>query len=98
MDKLLSRQSSVIAMPQALLFMSEKAIRHRLASGRWQRLHRSVFVTHNGPVLTVQRQWAAVLAVSFDGGVTRAKTPAGGTRGDATRTDALSAATRGGRR
>jgi len=88
-DKLLARQSSVIAMPQALQFMSEKAIRHRLASGQWQRLHRSVFVTHNGPLLAVQRQWAAVLAVRLGGGVTRAKTPSGGTRGDATRTDAL---------
>ena len=53
--------------------MSEKAIRHRLASGRWQRVHRSVFVTHSGPIMVSQRRWAAVLAVGGDaviGGLT----------------------------
>ena len=65
-DDLLDRQDSVIAIAQALEFMSEKAVRHRLSSGRWQRLHRSVFVTHSGPILVAQRRWAAVLAVGAD--------------------------------
>ena len=63
MDDLLDRQHGVIAMSQALRFLSEKAIRHRLTSGRWQRLHRSVFATHSGTILVDQRRWAAVLAV-----------------------------------
>lgn len=63
MDDFLDRQDGVITMTQALRFLSEKAIRHRVASGRWQRLHRSVFVTHSGPVLDAQRRWTAVLAV-----------------------------------
>ena len=73
MDDLLKRQDGVIASAQALGFMSEKAIRHRLASGRWQRLHRRVFVTHSGPIIVAQRRWAAVLAAGGDavvGGLT----------------------------
>ncbi|WP_242624921.1 DUF559 domain-containing protein [Krasilnikovia cinnamomea] len=63
MDVLLDHQSGVITMAQALDYLSEKAVRHRLATGRWQRLHRSVFLTHNGPVGVAQRRWAAVLSV-----------------------------------
>jgi hypothetical protein len=61
-DELVTRQDGVIAMSQALEYMSEKAIRHRVASGRWRRLHRAVFVTHSGPIMIKQRLWAAVLA------------------------------------
>jgi hypothetical protein len=60
---LLYLQDDVIGLAQALTVMSRKAVRHRLATGRWQQLHRSVYVTHNGPVTAVQARWAAVLAV-----------------------------------
>ena len=49
-------------MSQALEHLSRKAIRHRVASGRWQEPHRSVFVTHNGPISPDERRWIAVLA------------------------------------
>ncbi|BFU47429.1 DUF559 domain-containing protein [Krasilnikovia sp. MM14-A1004] len=63
MDALLDHQSGVITMAQALRYLTEKAVRHRLASGRWQRLHRSIFLTHNGPAGPAQHRWAAVLSI-----------------------------------
>jgi len=59
---LLFRQCGVIGRQQALRFMSEKALRHRLRSGRWRLAHRAVFVAHNGPATEEQRSWVAVLA------------------------------------
>lgn len=63
LDFLLFRQEEVISRRQALRYMSEKAVRHRLASGRWQLAHRGVYLTHNGPVTEQQRRWVAALAV-----------------------------------
>ncbi|GAA4702490.1 DUF559 domain-containing protein [Phytohabitans rumicis] len=65
---LLFRQDSVVSWAQARRFLTEAAIRHRLASGRWRRVHRKVYVTHSGPVGPEQQQWIAVLAAG-DGAV-----------------------------
>lgn len=73
MDSVLDAQDGVISFAQAQQHLSPKAIRHLLASGRWQRVHRSVLVAHNGPVGPAQRRWAAVLAAGEDavlGGLT----------------------------
>jgi very-short-patch-repair endonuclease len=61
---LIDAQSGVIAGWQARRFLSEKAIRHRVAYGRWRRVHRGVFVTYGGPITRRQRQWIAVLAAA----------------------------------
>ncbi|WP_173079723.1 hypothetical protein [Phytohabitans rumicis] len=63
LEFLLFRQDGVISRRQALRYMSDKAIRHRLASGRWRVAHLAVYVTHNGPVTEHQRRWIAALAV-----------------------------------
>jgi very-short-patch-repair endonuclease len=59
---LLFRQDGVIAVRQARRFLTDPAIRHRVASGRWQRLDRRVLLTNTGPVGPDQRRWWAVLA------------------------------------
>lgn len=59
---LLFQQADVISLAQALRHMSRKAIRHRVATGSWQQVHRAVFVTHNGAVTAEQMVWIAVLA------------------------------------
>lgn len=59
---LLFRQDDVISLEQALRHMSRKAVRHRVATGRWRQVYRAVFVTHSGPVTNDQRPWIAVLA------------------------------------
>jgi very-short-patch-repair endonuclease len=64
---LLFRQDSVITRRQALQFLSAKAVRHRVNSGRWRRVHRGVFVTHTAALTHRQRQWAAVLATAAGG-------------------------------
>jgi hypothetical protein len=61
---LIEEQHGVVARWQALRFLTEKAFRHRIASGRWRRVHRAVYLTYNGPVTLSQRQWIAVLAGS----------------------------------
>jgi hypothetical protein len=61
--ELLQHQDGVISLAQALTVMSRKAVRHRLATGRWQQVHRAVYVTHSGPITTAQHRWAAVRAV-----------------------------------
>ncbi|HET9516227.1 MAG TPA: DUF559 domain-containing protein [Actinoplanes sp.] len=61
--ELLVRQDGVISLAQALAATTEKAIRHRVTSGRWQRVYRAVFVTHSGVITAAQQRWAAVLAV-----------------------------------
>jgi hypothetical protein len=63
---LLTRQDGVISRDQALAQLTEKAVRHRLATGRWRRVHRGVFVTYTGPITDKQRNWIAVLAVPPD--------------------------------
>ncbi|MGK5671480.1 endonuclease domain-containing protein [Micromonospora sp. URMC 106] len=79
---LLFRQEEVISLGQALRHLSRKAIRHRVASGRWRQVHRAVFVAHNGPIGPAQLRWIAVLAGgpgAMLGGLTAAQ--AGGLRG-----------------
>jgi len=61
-DDLLDRQVGVISRAQALGYLSDKAIRHRAATKRWQQPHRSVFVTHNGPLGSTEWRWIALLA------------------------------------
>jgi Protein of unknown function (DUF559) len=86
-DSLLDLQDGVITMAQALRHMSRKAVRHRLVTGRWQRPHRSVFVTHSGPIGTTQRRWIAVLSIGEHavlGGITAAQASGLHGCGDAT--------------
>ena len=81
MDDLLNRQDGVIALAQALRFLSRKAIRHRVATGRWQQ-QQSALVMHNGPISVAQRHWIAVLSAGSGavlGGITAAQV--GGLRG-----------------
>lgn len=60
----LDRQEGVLTREQALRAgLSSHLIAGRLKSGRWQRLHRGVFVTFNGPVPRVALLWGAVLRV-----------------------------------
>ncbi|WP_116511097.1 DUF559 domain-containing protein [Micromonospora sp. B006] len=73
---LLFRQGRVLGAAQARRFLSEKAIRHRVASGRWQQVHPRVYVTHDGPVGATERRWVAVLAAgpaAMLGGLTAAQ-------------------------
>jgi hypothetical protein len=72
-EELLELQSGVISAAQARRHMSRKAVRHRVSSGRWQRPHRLVFVTHSGPIGSDAARWIAVLATgdrAVLGGVT----------------------------
>jgi hypothetical protein len=62
LTRLLSVQESVISRSQALRFLTPKALRHLMESGRWHAVHRAVYVTHSGPVGRPQREWAAILA------------------------------------
>jgi hypothetical protein len=62
-DLLLFRQDGVLSLAQAKLYFSVDAVRHRVRSGRWQQLHRAIFLTHNGPATHAHREWAAVLGV-----------------------------------
>ncbi|GAA1826027.1 DUF559 domain-containing protein [Luedemannella flava] len=48
---------------QVTSFLSRDAVMRLVASGRWQRPHRGVFVAHNAPLTEEQRLWVAVLAV-----------------------------------
>jgi predicted transcriptional regulator of viral defense system len=43
--------------------LSRRLIAARLDAGRWQRLHRGVFVTFSGPVPRETQLWGAVLRV-----------------------------------
>lgn len=61
-NRLLLRQAGVITTRQATAHLSEKAVRHRIASGRWRRVHRGVLLTHTGTVTPTQRLWIASLA------------------------------------
>jgi hypothetical protein len=66
LTSLLARQHGVISRDQALTHLSVKALRHRLATGQWRRVHRAVFVAYHGPITTEQKYWIAVLAVPPD--------------------------------
>jgi very-short-patch-repair endonuclease len=63
LTELLDRQDGVIARWQAQRFLTEQAIRHRIESGRWRRLHRGVLHTYGGSLTEPQRWWVAVLAL-----------------------------------
>ncbi|MBB2941386.1 hypothetical protein FB565_001090 [Actinoplanes lutulentus] len=60
--ELLRRQQGVVAWQQARRWLSEKEVRHRVDSGRWQRAHRGVYLAHDGPISEPQRWWVASLA------------------------------------
>ncbi|MGW9192331.1 DUF559 domain-containing protein [Micromonospora chersina] len=62
MSWLLFRQGDVLSGAQARRFLSEKAVRHRVLTGRWRQVHRGIYVAHNGPVGRAQLRWIAVLA------------------------------------
>jgi len=59
---LLRRQSDVITRGQALGYLSPKALAHRVRSGRWQRVHDGIYVTHNGPLDLQHARWIGCLA------------------------------------
>jgi len=63
LEFLLLRQDDVLAAWQAVQYFSRAEIRHRLAAGRWQRVHRGVYLTRPGPVSYEQQRWVASLAV-----------------------------------
>jgi hypothetical protein len=72
----------VVTVAAAVALTSRKAVRHRIAAGRWQQPTRSVLVTHNGPISPAERRWIAVLAAGPDAmlaGISAAE--AGGLRG-----------------
>ncbi|HKD98693.1 MAG TPA: type IV toxin-antitoxin system AbiEi family antitoxin domain-containing protein, partial [Micromonosporaceae bacterium] len=58
---LLFRQDDVISRRQALGVIPEARLRRLVASGRWTRPHRGVYVAHNGPLTAAQRAWVAAL-------------------------------------
>jgi very-short-patch-repair endonuclease len=61
---LLGRQHGVLTREQALgVGISRHAIAAHIATGRWQRLHRGVFVTFSGPIPRAAQLWGAVLRV-----------------------------------
>jgi very-short-patch-repair endonuclease len=67
LTRLMSIQESVVTRAQALRIMTPKALQHRLESGRWQVVHRGIYVAHTGPLSRSQREWAAVLAIGRGG-------------------------------
>lgn len=66
-DELCLSQLGVVARQQAeATGWTEGQVNRHLASGRWRRLHRGVFVTHTGPVSWSARVWAAMLHAGPD--------------------------------
>ena len=60
--ELIDVQGGVVTRDQALAGgLTADAIRARLRSGRWQLLHRAVYLTYSGPVPRTAQRWAAVL-------------------------------------
>ena len=58
----LEQQQGVLTREQAIDGgLSRHAIAARVESGRWQRLHRGVFVTFSGPVPRASLLWGAIL-------------------------------------
>ncbi|BCB88271.1 PDDEXK family nuclease [Phytohabitans suffuscus] len=62
LDFLLFLQDGVISRRQALRHLTEKAVRHRIVSGRWQAIHRGIYLASGGPMTVPQRRWVATLA------------------------------------
>ncbi len=54
----------VITLAQARRSVGDQAARWRLESGRWQRIHQGVYVTHSGPIDWPTQVAAAILAAS----------------------------------
>jgi hypothetical protein len=55
-------QAGVVARAQLVAWGADDTwLSRQVDSGRWQRLHRGVFLTHSGPVPWRSRAWAAVL-------------------------------------
>lgn len=55
-------QHGVLSRAQALQAgIGDETLRWMVRCGRWQRLHRGVYLTHSGPVTWEQRCWAALL-------------------------------------
>ena len=62
LHELIDVQCGVVTRDQALAGgLTADAIRARLRSGRWQLLHRAVYLTYSGPVPRTAQRWAAVL-------------------------------------
>jgi hypothetical protein len=58
---LLSAQCGIVSRGEALSFgFTNKAIQHRVRSGKWQRVHEGVYATFSGPLPRDARLWAAV--------------------------------------
>jgi hypothetical protein len=58
---LLDAQSGIADRAQARhAGFSKRAIRHRLQSGKWRRVHHGVYATFTGEVQREQRLWAAL--------------------------------------
>src|SRR5580700_513472 len=58
---LLDAQSGIADRAQARhAGFSKRAVRHRLESGQWRRMHHGVYVTFTGKVQREQRLWAAL--------------------------------------
>jgi hypothetical protein len=63
LDDLLRQQQGVLTRAQARAAgLSAGAIRRHLEAHRWQKLHRGVYATFNGPVPRLAQFWAAVHA------------------------------------
>lgn len=62
--EVLDKQHGALTREQAMSAgLSRRLIAARLDAGRWQRLHRGVFVTFSGPVPRETQLWGAVLRV-----------------------------------
>src|ERR1700677_3655472 len=67
LSELLDVQQGVVTRGQAISAgLSRHAIAARVETGRWQRLHRGVFVTFSGPIPRTSQLWGAVLRVGGD--------------------------------
>jgi hypothetical protein len=61
-ELVLRYQAGIVTRAQALESgISDAAIEHRVASGRWQRLYGGVYATFSGPLPRTASLWAAVL-------------------------------------
>jgi hypothetical protein len=79
-DETLRQQDGVVARWQALQWMTAETLLHRVRSGRWQRVHRGIYLAHSGAVTDRQRRWIAALAAGGGRPAAGVGTPAiGGT-------------------
>lgn len=61
------RQRGLLRRVQVLAYGgNDNAIRHRLRTGRWQRVLPGVYAIFSGPLTAAQRAWAAVLFAGDD--------------------------------